>query len=248
MCRKGWLKKVGLLASGGFVFLHRPRPQRSPTSLIIFTDDQGYADLSCFGGTHVNTPRIDQMAAEGARLTSFYVAAPLCTPSRAALMTGCYPKRIDMAYGSDFAVLLAADKKGMNPDEITIAEVLKSAGYRTGMFGKWHLGDQREFLPTRQGFDEYFGIPYSHDIHPFHPRQKSFQVSAAALAGRRDGHRNGSRCRLLDQACHGTRRQLHRSQQRYAVLSLYPASHSPRAAARLASVYGRVFPMRLKRS
>ena len=97
-----------------------------PNFVIIFTDDQGYGDLSCYGGDHVSTPRIDQMAAEGARLTSFYVAAPVCTPSRAALMTGCYPKRVDMARGSDFAVLLAGDSKGLNPDEITIAEVLKS--------------------------------------------------------------------------------------------------------------------------
>ena len=143
-----------------------------PNFVIIFTDDQGYGDLSCYGGDHVSTPRIDQMAAEGARLTSFYVAAPVCTPSRAALMTGCYPKRVDMARGSDFAVLLAGDPKGLNPDEITIAEVLKSAGYKTGIFGKWHLGDQPEFLPTRQGFDEFFGIPFSHDIHPFHPSEK----------------------------------------------------------------------------
>lgn len=143
-----------------------------PNFVIIFTDDQGYGDLSCYGGDHVSTPRIDQMAAEGARLTSFYVAAPVCTPSRAALMTGCYPKRVDMARGSDFAVLLAGDSKGLNPDEITIAEVLKSAGYKTGIFGKWHLGDQPEFLPTRQGFDEFFGIPFSHDIHPFHPSEK----------------------------------------------------------------------------
>lgn len=145
---------------------------RSPNFVIIFTDDQGYGDLSCFGGNHVHTPRIDQMAAEGAKLTSFYVAAPVCTPSRAALMTGCYPKRVDMATGSNFGVLLAGDPKGLNPKEITIAEVLKGAGYKTGMFGKWHLGDQPEFLPTRQGFDEYFGIPFSHDIHPFHPAKK----------------------------------------------------------------------------
>jgi arylsulfatase A-like enzyme len=143
-----------------------------PNFIIIFTDDQGYGDLSCFGGKHVSTPRIDQMAAEGAMLTSFYVAAPLCTPSRAGLMTGCYPKRVGMATGSNFAVLLASDKKGLNPAEITIAEVLKSAGYKTGMFGKWHLGDQPEFLPTKQGFDEFFGLPYSHDIHPYHPQQK----------------------------------------------------------------------------
>jgi len=152
-----------------------------PNFVVIFTDDQGYGDLSCFGGKHVSTPRIDKMAKEGARLTSFYVAAPVCTPSRAALITGCYPKRIDMATGSNFGVLLAGDPKGLHPDEITIAEVLKGAGYKTGMFGKWHLGDQPEFLPTRQGFDEYFGIPFSHDIHPFHPRQDRFQFPPLAL-------------------------------------------------------------------
>ncbi|MCP4783021.1 MAG: sulfatase [Fuerstiella sp.] len=152
-----------------------------PNFVIIFTDDQGYGDLSCFGGKHVSTPRIDQMAAEGSRLTSFYVAAPVCTPSRAALMTGCYPKRIDMATGSNFGVLLAGDTKGLNPGEITIAEVLKRAGYKTAIFGKWHLGDQPEFLPTKQGFDEFFGIPYSHDIHPFHPNQERRQFPPLAL-------------------------------------------------------------------
>lgn len=152
-----------------------------PNFVVIFTDDQGFADLSCFGGTHVSTPRIDQMAAEGAKLTHFYVAAPVCTPSRAALMTGCYPKRIDMAVGSNFGVLLAGDTKGLNPQEITIAEVLKTAGYRTGMFGKWHLGDQPEFLPTEQGFDEYFGIPFSHDIHPYHPRQNHYKFPSLPL-------------------------------------------------------------------
>ncbi len=154
---------------------------RQPNFIIIFTDDQGYADLSCFGGTHLSTPNIDKMAAEGAKLTSFYVAAPLCSPSRAALMTGSYPIRINMAVGNNFPVLLAADSKGLNPDEITIAEVLKKAGYKTGMFGKWHLGDQPEFLPTRQGFDEFFGIPYSHDIHPFHGNQKKFNFPPLPL-------------------------------------------------------------------
>lgn len=152
-----------------------------PNFVVIFTDDQGYGDLSCFGGKHVSTPRIDRMAAEGMKLTSFYVAAPVCTPSRAALMTGCYPKRINMATGSNFGVLLAGDTKGLNPNEITIAEVLKSAGYKTGMFGKWHLGDQPGFLPTKQGFDEYFGIPYSHDIHPYHPRQKKYRFPSLPL-------------------------------------------------------------------
>ena len=165
-----------------FLMCMSPLPAaEKPNFIIIFTDDQGYADLSCFGGTHVSTPHIDKLAAEGSRLTSFYVASPLCTPSRAALMTGCYPKRIDMGTGSNFAVLLAGDKKGLNPNEVTIAEVLKEQGYATGMFGKWHLGDQPEFLPTRQGFDEFFGIPYSHDIHPYHPRQKNFNFPPLPL-------------------------------------------------------------------
>ncbi|EMI18673.1 arylsulfatase A [Rhodopirellula maiorica SM1] len=176
------IASLSLVASFCFratAVLAAPSPQ--PNIVVIFTDDQGYADLSCFGGTHVSTPRIDQMAAEGTKLTSFYMGAPLCTPSRAALMTGCYPRRIDMAYGSDFAVLLAGDSKGLNPDEVTIAEVLKEAGYATGMFGKWHLGDQPEFLPTRQGFDEFFGLPYSHDIAPHHPRQKHFRFPPLPL-------------------------------------------------------------------
>ena len=139
-----------------------------PNIVLILTDDQGYGDLSCFGSKDVQTPRIDQMAAEGTKLTSFYMAAPYCTSSRAALLTGCYPKRIGMAGG----VYLAADKRGLNPDEITIAEVLRSAGYRTGMFGKWHLGDQPVFLPTRQGFDQFFGLPYSHDIEPHNPKRE----------------------------------------------------------------------------
>ena len=154
---------------------------RLPNFVVIFTDDQGYGDLSCYGSTQVSTPTIDRMAEEGAKLTSFYVAAPVCTPSRAALMTGCYPKRVSMATGSDFVVLLAGDEKGLHPNEITIAEVLKTRGYATGVFGKWHLGDQPPFLPTRQGFDEYYGIPYSHDIHPFHPRQSHFNLPPLPL-------------------------------------------------------------------
>lgn len=148
-----------------------------PNFIIILTDDQGYGDLGCFGGTHVKTPRIDQMAAEGVKLTSFYMAAAVCTPSRAALMTGSYPRRVGMA----LRVNLASDEKGLNPDEITIAEVLKGAGYQTGMFGKWHLGDQTEFLPTRQGFDEFFGLPYSHDIHPYHSNQRKYKFPPLPL-------------------------------------------------------------------
>jgi arylsulfatase A-like enzyme len=148
-----------------------------PNFILIFTDDQGYADLGCFGGDHVVTPNIDKMAAEGVKLTDFYVAGSVCTPSRSALMTGCYPKRIGLAGG----VFLAGDKRGLNPAEITLAEVLKAVGYATGMFGKWHLGDQPEFLPTRQGFDEFFGLPYSWDIHPFHPNNKKYHFPPLPL-------------------------------------------------------------------
>ena len=141
-----------------------------PNIVIIFTDDQGYGDLGIFDSPNIKTPNIDKMAAEGVKLTDFYVAAPLCTPSRAALLTGSHPVRVNMATGSRFMpVILSADSKGLNPDEITIPEILKTVGYTTGIFGKWHLGDQPEFLPTKQGFDEFFGIPYSHDIHPFLP-------------------------------------------------------------------------------
>ena len=157
-----------------FAFVYSLSAVEKPNFIIIFTDDQGYADLSCFGGKHVSTPHIDKLASEGVRLTDFYVAASVCTPSRAALMTGSYPKRIDMGTGSNFAVLLAGDKKGLNPKEVTIAEILKEQGYSTALIGKWHLGDQPEFLPTRQGFDEFYGIPYSHDIHPYHPGQKRY--------------------------------------------------------------------------
>lgn len=178
MTTKGRVKYIGKSVSAGLAattLIAIPsctRPDnRPPNFIIIFTDDQGYNDLGCFGGTHVNTPNIDRMAAEGVRLTSFYVAAPLSTPSRAALMTGSYPRRVGLPKGSRHAVLLSNDIYGLNPDEITLAEALKKNGYATAIYGKWHLGDQKVFLPTRQGFDEFFGIPYSHDIHPFNRKK-----------------------------------------------------------------------------
>ena len=168
------------LLSGQCTFAQNSKTEK-PNFVIIFTDDQGYGDLGCFGNPNLKTPNIDKMARNGMKLTSFYVAASLCTPSRAALMTGSYPKRVDMATGSKFPVLLAADSKGLNPNEITVAEILKKQGYTTGIFGKWHLGDQPEFLPTQQGFDEFFGVPYSHDIHPYHPRQEHFNFPPMPL-------------------------------------------------------------------
>ncbi len=145
-----------------------------PNLVLIFVDNLGNGDLGCFGSKLHRTPNIDRMAVEGMKFTSFYVASGVCTPSRAALLTGCYPRRVNLHVSRQGkAVLFPADAKGLNPEETTIAEVLKAAGYVTGIFGKWHLGDQPPFLPTRQGFDDYFGIPYSDDMtkadHPTMP-------------------------------------------------------------------------------
>jgi arylsulfatase A-like enzyme len=140
-------------------------PVEKPNFIIIFCDDLGYGDLGCFGSKVHRTPNLDRMAAEGMKFTSFYVTSSVCTPSRASLMTGCYPKRVDMHKDSHGkCVLFPGDGKGLNPDEITIAEILKQRGYATCCIGKWHLGDQLDFLPTRQGFDHYYGIPYSNDM------------------------------------------------------------------------------------
>ncbi len=145
-------------------------PER-PNFVLIFVDDLGYGDIRAFNpDSAVETPHLDRMAAEGRKLTSFYVAAPVCTPSRAALLTGSYPRRVQMRRQPNHAVSFPGDARGLNPDEITIADMLKEQGYHTGMFGKWHLGDQPEFLPTEQGFDTFLGIPYSNDMWPHHPR------------------------------------------------------------------------------
>lgn len=138
-----------------------------PNFVVIFIDDLGYGDIEPFGSTINKTPHLNRMASEGMKLTSFYVACAVCTPSRAALMTGCYPMRVGLAKGSSHGVLFPGDHYGLHPDEITMAEVLKKVGYATACFGKWHLGDQPQFLPTSQGFEQYFGIPYSNDMWPY---------------------------------------------------------------------------------
>ena len=138
---------------------------RPPNVVLFFVDNLGNGDLGCCGSKLHRTPHIDRLAREGTRFTSFYVASGVCTPSRAALLTGCYPRRINLhVSGSNSAVLSPLDTKGLSPDETTLPEVLKQAGYATAAFGKWHLGDQPPFLPTRQGFDTFFGIPYSDDM------------------------------------------------------------------------------------
>ena len=137
----------------------------APNYVLIFCDDLGYGDLGCYGSTKNRTPRIDAMAKEGMRFTSFLSSSPVCTPSRASLLTGCYARRVGMH--EDFTghwVLIPRSRRGMHADEWTLPEMLKAKGYATACIGKWHLGDQPPHLPTAHGFDEYYGIPYSNDM------------------------------------------------------------------------------------
>lgn len=132
-----------------------------PNIILINCDDLGYGDLGCYGSECNATPYLDRLAAEGLRLTDFYMAAPVCSASRAALLTGCYPARIGFG---EYPVLFPGQGQGLDPQERTLAKQLKAVGYDTKIVGKWHCGDQPEFLPTRHGFDEYFGIPFSNDM------------------------------------------------------------------------------------
>ena len=169
--RRGFLKAAGVTVAAislpAFGIDGKNQPAK-PNIVFIFIDDMGYGDIGPFGSTLNKTPHLDRMAKEGVTFTDFYVSSTPCTPSRSALMTGCYADRV----GMDGRVLWPGDKRGLNPKEITIPKILKSKGYATGCFGKWHLGDQREFMPLSQGFDEYTGIPYSNDMWPFYRRVK----------------------------------------------------------------------------
>ncbi|MFZ5831543.1 MAG: sulfatase [Planctomycetota bacterium] len=138
----------------------------SPNVVIIFTDDQGYQDVGCFGSPDIKTPNLDRMAAEGMRFTDFYVTQAVCSASRVGLMTGCYSIRVGI-----LGALGPSSTIGINAEETTIAEVVKQKNYATAAFGKWHLGHHPQFLPTRNGFDEYFGLPYSNDMWPYHPER-----------------------------------------------------------------------------
>ncbi len=137
---------------------------RPPNVVVIFMDDMGYADIHPFGDTAYPTPNLDRMADEGRRFTDFVVSSAVCSASRSALMTGCYHRRIGFA-----GALGPSAKVGIHREETTLAEICKSVGYRTAVFGKWHLGHHPKFLPTQHGFDQYYGIPYSNDMWPLHP-------------------------------------------------------------------------------
>jgi arylsulfatase A len=163
MKKLGWITLLMLCCPICFA----AQPTRLPNIVIIFTDDQGYADVGCFGAKQFATPNIDRLAAEGIRFTDFHVAQPVCSASRAALLTGCYPNRIGI-----HGALSPFAKIGIHSNEMTLPELLKQKGYATGMVGKWHLGHLPQFLPVKHGFDEYLGLPYSNDMWPHHPEAR----------------------------------------------------------------------------
>jgi len=145
--------------------------EEKPNIIIFFTDDQGYADVGCYGAEGFETPHLDKLATEGIRFTDFYVPATVCTPSRAGLLTGRYPKRANLHE----AVIFPYSKHGLSPEEYTMAEMLKNAGYSTACIGKWHLGHEEEFMPNNHGFDYFFGVPYSNDMDGHYYKHNDFQ-------------------------------------------------------------------------
>ena len=164
MNRRDFLKYTGAVAVSaslsGCVSVQKRK--RSHTNfVVIFTDDQGYADVGCYGAKGFTTPNLDAMAKDGVRFSDFYVAQAVCSASRASLLTGCYSNRVSI-----LGALFPDDNYGLNPQEDTIADVLRKKGYTSGIFGKWHLGHHKDFLPLAQGFDEYLGLPYSNDMWP----------------------------------------------------------------------------------
>lgn len=156
----GWLAIAGLA----------DEPRQRPNVVLIFTDDQGYGDVGCYGAKNFDTPRLDQLAREGTRFTSFYVSQPVCSASRASLLSGCYANRIGLE-----GALNPTSRVGINSEETLLPEVFHEAGYATALFGKWHLGHLPEFNPLRNGFDEFFGLPYPNDCsNQFHPIVRTF--------------------------------------------------------------------------
>lgn len=169
---------LSLLATFACESVSQPAPARAPNVVVIFTDDQGWADIGTQGARDFATPNLDRMATEGVRFSNFYVAQPVCSASRAALLTGCYPNRIGI-----HGALGPRSRHGLHRDELTLAELCKSKGYATAIFGKWHLGHLPPHLPMQHGFDEFYGIPYSNDMWPNHPESPKAWGDLPTLEG-----------------------------------------------------------------
>ena len=162
--RRGFVKRAAVAAQA-LAYSRTSLPDtRPPNIVIVYADDMGYGDVGVYGGREFDTPNLDSMAGDGVRFTDFYVAQPVCSASRAALLTGCYSNRVGI-----LGALGPKSRTGISDGEVTIAQLVKQKDYTTAIFGKWHLGCQPQFLPLHHGFDEYFGLPYSNDMWPFHP-------------------------------------------------------------------------------
>lgn len=212
-------------------FQQKTPAAKTPNIVLFFIDDLGYGDLSVTGALGYNTPNLDKMAAEGTRFTNFMAAQAVCSASRAALLTGCYPNRVGVsgAFGPSSGT-------GLNPNEETIAELVKTKGYATGIFGKWHLGSEQEFLPLKQGFDEYFGIPYSHDMWPLHPWQERAKYPPLHWI---EGNEQGKEIKTLEDASELTPKITERSvsfirknkKNPFFLYIPYPLPHVPLAVS-----------------
>lgn len=176
MNTRRFFQLTGIACAGLSAVSANAQKQKQPNVVIIFLDDMGYGDLTVTGATGYKTPNIDRLCVEGMRFTQFYAAQPISSASRAGLMTGCYPNRIGF-----YAALWPQSKMGINPDEVTLGEMLHDQGYYCGIVGKWHLGDESPFRPTENGFDEYFGLLYSNDMWPNHPLNHVFNFGKLPL-------------------------------------------------------------------
>jgi len=176
--RRDFLKTAGACSALTALapYIAHSQTGKPPNVVIILADDMGWQDIGCYGAPYIETPNIDRMAAEGVKFTDFHTAMPYCAPSRYSLLTGCYPARLSFDDNP-----FPNTTFGIHQNEKTIAEMLKERGYATAIYGKWHLGHQPQFLPTRHGFDEYYGLPYSNDMWPFHPEQEKFDFPPLPL-------------------------------------------------------------------
>ncbi len=191
--------------------------------VVIYLDDMGYGDLGLTGATGYKTPNLDKMAREGVFFTHFYSPQAVCSASRIGLLTGCYPNRVGFSGALDHTA-----KYGINPDEETIPEVLKKNNYRTAAFGKWHLGHTPEFLPLRHGFDEYFGIPYSNDMWPFHPTGKDYYPPLPLIEGEEVVATNPDQAQFTTQFTERTVDFIRRNQDNpFFVYLAHPMPHVP---------------------
>ena len=172
------LLTAGLISLLAFNFTPKPNADRPPNIVLVYIDDMGFGDIGRTGAVDYVTPNFDDMASQGMFLSHYYTPQAVCSASRAGLLTGCYPNRIGFAGATDHTA-----KTGISADEQTIAELLKAKGYATAAYGKWHLGFQKQFLPLQHGFDEYFGIPYSNDMWPFHPVNKNYYPPLPLIEG-----------------------------------------------------------------